>query len=440
MQKPAVKTAKGLEYSVLSDIGLRRGNNQDSYAVVPAADDGLWRQRGHVFLVADGMGAHAAGELASELAAEKIPHLYGKHIDQVPPDALREAIVEANHEIHSRGQANIDFHGMGTTASVLLLLPQGALVGQVGDSRVYRLRGKRLDQLSFDHSLVWEMIASGQVDQNDVPKYIPKNIITRSLGPNPDVQVDLEGPFPLELGDTFLLCSDGLSGQVADDELGTILGCLPPDEAAQTLVDLANLRGGPDNITLIIVRVTGSNLVRNEPSDWHAAPGPSGGRGPQVPVAVWVVLGVLMLLALAMLAAGQYLPAAVALAASVVTSIWAWLRWFENAAPGATLPTTRFGKGPHRTYNCEPNGAFVDRLGQVVAQLRDAANEEQWAVDWEPFEALEREATTAAERKDYVAAVRAYSHAITFMMGELRQQGDGNTPDEVVRRSNSPGD
>ncbi len=135
---------------------------------------------------------------------------------------------------------------MGTTASALLLLPQGALTGHVGDSRVYRLRGKCLEQLTFDHSLVWEMSAAGQLPKNALPGFVPKNIITRSLGPHADVKVDLEGPYPLEAGDTFLLCSDGLSGQVSDEEIGALLHCLPPAEAAQVLVDLANLRGGPD--------------------------------------------------------------------------------------------------------------------------------------------------------------------------------------------------
>ena len=150
--------------------------------------------------VCDGMGAHAAGELASQMAVDGIPHTYLKLADQPAPDALRKSIVEANHQIHHRGQANIDFQGMGTTASVLALLPQGALVAHVGDSRVYRLRGQRLDQLTFDHSLVWEMSAAGQVPKDALPGFVPKNIITRSLGPHAEVQVDLEGPFPLGSG------------------------------------------------------------------------------------------------------------------------------------------------------------------------------------------------------------------------------------------------
>ena len=173
------------------------------------------------------------------------------------PKRSKQAIVEANDQIHERGQASTDFNGMGTTASTLVLLPQGAIVGHVGDSRVYRLRGTTLHQLTFDHSLVWEMKAAGHFSGDEAPPFVPKNIITRSLGPHADVNVDLEGPFPLELGDTFLLCSDGLSGQVTDQEIGLILGSLSPQEAVRALVDLANLRGGPDNVTVLISRVSG---------------------------------------------------------------------------------------------------------------------------------------------------------------------------------------
>jgi serine/threonine protein phosphatase PrpC len=255
MDQSADPWQKFVEHAELTDVGLRRSNNQDSLAFQLASGEKEWRRRGHLFLVADGMGAHAAGELASKIAADTVPLTYFKLADESPVTALQKAIEDANAKIHARGQANPDFKGMGTTASVLLLLPQGAMVGHVGDSRVYRLRGDRVEQLSFDHSLVWEMKAAGRINDHDMPGFIPKNIITRSLGPADVVQVDVEGPFPLAEGDTFMLCSDGLSGQVEDEELGVILHCLPPREAVQVLVDLANLRGGPDNITVIVARV-----------------------------------------------------------------------------------------------------------------------------------------------------------------------------------------
>src|SRR5690606_41348905 len=136
----------------------------------------------------------------------------------------RKAVQDTNAEVHRRGQANADFNNMGTTVSVLLLLPQGAIVAHIGDSRVYRLRGGRLQQLTFDHSLVWEMRRAGQLPKNaELANAIPKNVITRSLGPYPQVEADIEGPLPLEPNDVFLLCTDGLTGKVTDDELAGIL-------------------------------------------------------------------------------------------------------------------------------------------------------------------------------------------------------------------------
>src|SRR3954471_8233516 len=247
-----------LKHASVSDLGMRRTNNQDSLAAVVTNDVATWATRGHLLMVADGMGAHAAGELASKLAVDNIPHTYFKLRDLYPPAGLRQAIREANTTIHSKGQSSIGFQGMGTTCSCLVLLPQGALVAHIGDSRIYRLHGDVLEQLTRDHSLVWEMADAGQMSEADVPSYIPKNVITRSLGPHPTVHVDLEGPFSAQSGDKFLLCSDGLSGPVNDEELGAILRCLDPQEAADTLVDLANFRGGPDNISAIVIQVDGS--------------------------------------------------------------------------------------------------------------------------------------------------------------------------------------
>ena len=119
------------------------------------------------------------------------------------------AVEDANQQIDQRGSSDPEFKGMGTTSTVLVLLPQGALAAQVGDSRAYRFRGDRFEQLTFDHSLVWELRASGQLPAGHIPDYIPKNVITRSLGPNPTVQVDVEGPFPLVVGDTFCSAATG---------------------------------------------------------------------------------------------------------------------------------------------------------------------------------------------------------------------------------------
>jgi protein phosphatase len=147
----------------------------------------------------------------------------------------------------------------------LLLLPQGAIVAHIGDSRIYRVRDGRIEQLTFDHSLLWELRAAGQLANDaDLAQAIPKNVITRSLGPNASVQADIEGPIPVHVGDTFLLCSDGLTGRIEDDELAAILTHLPVEEAGQMLLDLANLRGGPDNITVILARVTAGDRADHD--------------------------------------------------------------------------------------------------------------------------------------------------------------------------------
>ncbi len=245
----------GIVHAELSDVGMRRVNNQDSFACLPANSEERFWSRGHLFVVADGMGAHAAGELASQMATEKIAMHYFRSAGSDAVEALRAAVTEANAEIHQRGQSNPEFHNMGTTASSLVISSHGAHVAHVGDSRVYRLRRGVLEQLTFDHSLVWEMEASGHAENGSWGSAIPKNVITRSLGPNASVEVDVEGPFPVEKGDRFLICSDGLTGLVEDVEIGTLMDCLPEDLAVRVLVDLANLRGGPDNTTVVIVRV-----------------------------------------------------------------------------------------------------------------------------------------------------------------------------------------
>src|SRR6516164_7528174 len=137
-----------IEHAGLTDVGVRRSHNQDSHAMLLAGEYEQWRRGGHVFVVADGMGAHAVGELASELAAGIIPHTYHKYAAEGTAGALRKAFLEANASIHSRGQQNLDFKGMGTTSTVLLLLPEAAWLGHVGDSRAYRVRDGRIEQLT----------------------------------------------------------------------------------------------------------------------------------------------------------------------------------------------------------------------------------------------------------------------------------------------------
>lgn len=410
-----------LESARLSDVGLRRSNNQDSAAIMLASSQQKWEERGHLFVVADGMGAHAAGELASKLATDSVPLTYAKHVELPPHEALLFAVRDANAQIHSRGTANDDFRGMGTTVSALALLPCGALVAHVGDSRVYRLRGTRMEQLTFDHSLVWELRAARPGACDDTPFFIPKNIITRSLGPNPQVQVDLEGPLPIQIGDTYLLCSDGLSGQVSDDEMGKVLLALPPREAVQALVDLANLRGGPDNITVIVVRVLGPQVARSKNGSPTSKP-PSPPRRPVHP-AISSACGVLALVSAVLAAMQMRIAALAALIGAVLAGAIALVQKFSKAE-SFRWPQRPLGRAPYAACDCVPDADFAARLADLDRQLREAAANAHWKIDWDAFCKHESAAAAAACAGNHLEAVREYCRAISCMMEQLRHQSE----------------
>jgi PPM family protein phosphatase len=411
---------KCLENAALSDLGLRRANNQDSFTVFLAGNQQDFLRRGHLFMVADGMGAHAAGELASKIATDIVPLTYQKLRDKSPPDAILAAVIDANNQIYTRGQASPEFKGMGTTATVLVVLPQGALLAHVGDSRAYRVRGQKIDQLTFDHSLVWELQATGQKYEEPISNFIGKNIITRSLGPNPNVQVDLEGPHPCQVGDTFLLCSDGLSGQVEDAEIGAVLVCLPPAEAVKALVDLANLRGGPDNITVVCARVLDRQTVKDPGSQ---SAGAAGGRSSRpVHPLIWTILGMACLAALGFCAIEKWTFAIVSLMVAVLSGIMALVQHYGGADETPSFDGQPLGRGPYVSCDCGPDEKFIVKLNEIINQLRDAAVGENWKIDWTRFNQFLSSANEARNSADYVASAREYLRAISFMMTELKHQ------------------
>jgi serine/threonine protein phosphatase PrpC len=401
----------GVQHVAATDIGMRRANNQDSYAVVPATSDEGLRRTGHLFLVADGMGAHAAGELASKLAVDAIPHTYHKLCDQPTLAALRRAIEDANRIIHNRGQANFGFQGMGTTSTALVLKPEGAWVAHVGDSRLYRLRGCELQQWTFDHSLAWEVRAAGQ----DLGT-IPANIITRSLGPNPTVEVDVEGPLPAATGDVFLLCSDGLSGPVPSEQIGMILRCLPLEEAVAALVDLANLHGGPDNITVVAVRLKEDWDRLCQPTA-HPEEASVGGSG----LAVWatLLLGLAASLALLLL---HWVVGAAAAVVAIIAALALHVRARGTAAPQPRAePSGR--QGPHGIWDCRPTPAFAEELRRILDDLLIAVEEEHWQIDRAELDRLTAQAIAAHQGDRLEEAVRNYCRAMSLVMRQLRKQG-----------------
>ncbi len=405
-----------LEHVALTDVGMRRGNNQDSFAVVLAGDPQHFLSRGHVFVVADGMGAHAAGELASKMAADGIPHTYNKLADQPAPAAIVKAVQDANAMIHQRGHSSPDFSGMGTTSSTLVLLPHGAMVAHAGDSRIYRVRGPAIEQLTFDHSLQWEMRAAGGV----APELLPKNVITRSLGPHPKVQVDLEGPFPVQVGDKFLLCSDGLSGQVTDEEIGAFLNAMPIAEAAQSLIDLANLRGGPDNTTIIIAKILSTEL--HQPTESLVVQHSDGKAAQRRSVPFMVTGGALALLAVVFIAVRQWIPAAISGGLAVLAGIIALATKLRaNIGPSVLPPGAMLGKGPHTRSNATPNAGIVASVSKVVDQLREAAAAEKWPIDWFKFDPLMTNARIASANGDFAKALRETARAMSTLLGQLKK-------------------
>jgi serine/threonine protein phosphatase PrpC len=433
MSSAKVNWEQCLKHAALTDVGMRRANNQDSHAVMIADGVEAWSERGHIFMVADGMGAHAAGELASKIAADNIPFLYHKYRDQSPPEALQRAVLETNAEINRRGKANSDFHNMGTTCTVLVLLPQGALAAHIGDSRAYRLRGEVIEQLTFDHSMVWEMRAAGQLPEGELARSIPKNVITRSLGPHVNVQCDVEGPFPIEVGDTFLLCSDGLSGQVEDDEIGAILSVLAPKEAAQVLVDLANLRGGPDNSTVLIAKIVGPELStaasRAEPLTIGADK-----NAPAVHPGLWIGVGVCFLAALVlwMVMQNQAVGLAAAVAGVIVLGIALLMQFSGGRSGTALVGGKRLGKGPYVQVPCAPGPTFVTKLSETINKMRETATERQFHIEWTKVNDICAKAEDARQAGRNAEAVRDYSRAISLMMQELRSHNKKKASDSSV--------
>lgn len=415
-----------LQVASLSDVGMRRSNNQDNLCVSMASSMEQWQRKGHLLVVADGMGAHAAGELASKIAIDHIPHLYAKYNDDPPPIALRKAVEDANYEIHRRGQANEEFHNMGTTCSTFCLLPQGAVVAHIGDSRVYRYSQNRIEQLTFDHSLVWEMKAAGQLtDAEEKQGKVPKNVITRSLGPYPECKVDLEGPFPVQVGDTFLLCSDGLTGVITDDEIGSLLANLPPKEAAKVLVDLANLRGGPDNITVVIMKVMHPGLATSSTqsnTDSQAA------KTNGAPAWIWVALAVSVIFAVIAFFAINSFAATIPAAAAIVFLIIGIIKSLgsNGSAPVSNQP---MGKGPYVRRTCPTGEKFGKQLSKMIKKVKDGAQKEGWRVNWKHLDGLVAGAEDLAAKKDHAGAIRAYGRAVSLMMDQLRSQGSDSTID-----------
>jgi protein phosphatase len=235
-----------LRWGGASDIGRVRSNNQDHYL---ARDDlQLW-------VVADGMGGHRGGEVASQIACDTVGRAYAAHT----VDGLVDAVESANAAVFQAGSGDPDLTGMGTTIVALAMVnDEGEVVlaiANVGDSRAYRLSGGELEQLTNDHSLVADLVREGSLSPEEAAVHPQRNILTRVLGVYDDVPVDVLTVLPRQ-GDRYVLCSDGLFNEVPEPAMATVLRRMSdPDEAAHELVRLANEGGGRDNVTVVVVDV-----------------------------------------------------------------------------------------------------------------------------------------------------------------------------------------
>ncbi|WP_312203108.1 Stp1/IreP family PP2C-type Ser/Thr phosphatase [Anaerospora hongkongensis] len=230
---------------VKSDIGMVRKANEDSFAFEPP----------HLFVVADGMGGHVAGEVASSIAAATVKEYVLRNLGDVHPrQLLEQAILQANQEIFEKAQNHAEYAGMGTTVTAAILDESNIFWGHVGDSRLYYANNDVLEQLTSDHSLVWELIKAGTISKEEALVHPQRNILTRAVGTSEHLRVET-GAYQYHPGDKVLLCTDGLTNMVGEDELALAMVNNTQDGQLilDGLIEKANNAGGNDNITAILI-------------------------------------------------------------------------------------------------------------------------------------------------------------------------------------------
>ena len=260
-----------------TDLGRVRDNNEDKFDFFEPEDPVMLAAKGSFYAVADGMGGHSAGQVACELALKTVLSVYYADPSPDKDACLRRAVGEANSLIYDTAQAIPDRQGMGTTLTAAVLCEDKLMVAQVGDSRAYLLRGGQITQMTEDHSWVAEQVRLGTMTLAEAQVSPFRNIITRSVGTAAQVEPDIF-THEVQPGDTFVLCSDGLTGHVEPQEIQMLTESQSPSAAAMALVDTANERGGRDNITALVLSVRALVPYEGGP----AGPEPSvGDAGPK---------------------------------------------------------------------------------------------------------------------------------------------------------------
>jgi PPM family protein phosphatase len=251
-----MKVRTGIEVSVQSDIGCLRQNNEDSFGYWEPEDDQQFLRKGRLAVVADGMGGYEGGQEASRLAVETLVEVYRDFGGDDPQAALVEALQAAHEQIREYSFAHPELRGMGTTCTAAAIVQDSLYYVHVGDTRLYLIRDGQITRVTRDHSYVGRLVESGMITPEEAENHPQRNILTAALGTNPDFIMDSPGqPEPLRPEDVLLICSDGLWGQVRDSEILDAVENKSAEQTGRKLIELARERGGPDNITVEVLRL-----------------------------------------------------------------------------------------------------------------------------------------------------------------------------------------
>jgi len=251
-----MKVHAGIEVSSQSDMGCQRSNNEDSFGYWEPEDDQQFLRKGRLAVVADGMGGYEGGQEASRLAVETLVAVYRDFGGDDPQQALVEALQMAHEQVRQYSFAHPELRGMGTTCTAAAIVQNALYYVHVGDTRLYLIRDGHITRVTRDHSYVGRLVESGIISPEEAENHPQRNILTAALGTNPDLIMDSPGrPEPLRAEDVLVICSDGLWGQVRDSEILETVENNSAEQAGRQLIELARERGGPDNITVEILRL-----------------------------------------------------------------------------------------------------------------------------------------------------------------------------------------
>jgi PPM family protein phosphatase len=257
MAVECVNPKPGLEVASLTDIGRLRGNNEDSSLYWEPDSDKEFARKGRLAVIADGMGGYEGGQEASRLAVETVRFVYDRDFDDAQ-NALVTGLRSAHATIPRYAEQHPQFSGMGTTCTALAIVERSLYFAHIGDSRLYLLRAGATSRLTRDHSYVSRLVENGIVRSEDAESHPQRHILTAALGSGREVIPDKpEHPIALDEGDVLVLCTDGLWSVVGEVELARLALSQPPAEACASMVNAALDRGGPDNVTVVVLRVSG---------------------------------------------------------------------------------------------------------------------------------------------------------------------------------------